>query len=352
MELKKLVEKRLPVIKDFYKSKCGALINVSSVASFNEKKARPLSDWNFPFELYTYLDTIIETAEQHWKQRDGIDDDLLPSVCPWFGIAEHSAVMGGDMHFTDITSFQIPFVTGWDKLDSIVLSEDNKWFKILMDSFRYIREKTEGRFLVRLRGGESPLDMANAIRGNVIFTDMYDYSDELKKLLDICEKGLRWYFEHQKKNSGELDGGWISGYSVWMPGNSAGHLSEDATVMCSPAMYREFGKSYTERFCAAHDNVMIHLHGAGRHAFKEIAGIPQFTIIELTNDPKSPGGIELFKEYENIFENKIIMLHLTGKEFEENRNFLASKKIIVDYAARSVEDAAAMIKSVRDLHGG
>ncbi|MCL2833571.1 MAG: hypothetical protein FWD78_10415 [Treponema sp.] len=349
MELKKLICQRLPRIKAFWNSPAGALINVTSVTSFKGKKARPLLEWNFPADLYQYLDTIIEDAGLHWMQRDEIDDDLLPSVQPWFGIAEHSAIMGGDIHFSDITSFQIPFVTDWDRLDSIELSQDNKWFKILMDSFCYLKEKAKGRFLVRLRGGESPMDMANAIRGNEIFSDLYDYPDEVKKLFGICEKGLLWYFENQKKYSDFLDGGWISGYNVWMPGNSAGHLSEDATVMCSPQMYREFGRPFTAHFCAGHDNVLIHLHGAGRHAFEEIVSIPQFTVIELTNDPKQPGGMELFREYENIFKNKIVMLHLTKKEFDDNRDFLKSKKIIIDYAAASVEDAKTMIKSVREL---
>jgi hypothetical protein len=36
-------------------------------------------------------------------------------------------------------------------------------------------------------------------------------------------------------------------------------------------------------------------------------------------------------------------------EFMENREFLKSKKIIIDYAADSIEDAGAMIKEARGL---
>ena len=349
MELDKLIEKKLERIKTFYGSPRGALINVTGAASFKEERARPLSSWNFPKDLFPYLDTCIEAAELHWKQREEIDDDLIPSVWPWFGIAEHSAILGGDIHFAEITSFQIPFVTDWSKLDDIALSENNKWFKMLMDGFCYLKEKSKGRFLVRQRGAEGPMDMANAIRGNEFFSDLYDYPIEVHRLLGICEKAMHWYFEHQKKIIGELEGGWLTGYSVWMPGNSAGHVTEDASVMCSPAMYREFGRPYMERFCAAHDHVLIHLHGAGKHAFPDIISIPQFSIVEFTNDPKSPSGMELFKEYEELLKDKIILLHLNRKEIEENRDFLKDKKLIINYFAESVDDAMSMIKSLRSL---
>ena len=344
-----MVEERLERTKAFYESPRGALIYLTGISTFKEERARSLSSWSFPEDLHPYMDTIIEAAELHWKQRDEINDDLLPSVCPWFGIAEHSAFMGGDVHFARETSFQIPFITDWDKLDSIVFSEDNKWFKMLMEGFRYLKEKTQNRFLLRQRGAAGPMDMANAMRGNDFFSDFYDYPNEIHRLLAICENGMHWYFEHQKKIVGELDEGWLTGFSAWMPGNSAGHVSEDASVMCSPVTYREFGRPYMERFCAAHDHVFIHLHGAGKHAFPDIISIPQFTIVELTNDPNSTSGIELLKDYEELMEGRIIMLHLSRKEIEENRDFLKTKKVIITYFAESIDDAKSMISSLRSL---
>ena len=194
------------------------------------------------------------------------------------------------------------------------------------------------------------MDIANALRGNALFTDFYDYPDEVHRLLSLCEKAMRWSFDRQKKTIGEYDGGWLTGFGVWLPGNSAGHISEDASVMCSPQTYLEFGRPYTERFCSAHDNVLIHLHGAGRHVFKEIVSIPQFTCVELTHDPNNPSGMELFKKYESILSNKTVMLGLSKAEFTENRDFLKSKKVIINYYADSIEDAAVMIEEVRSLY--
>ena len=351
MEPKKLAEERLPRIKDFCGKKRGALINVTEIASLKTLPFKPLSAWNFPSELYQYLDTIIEAAELHWSQRGEVHDDLLPAVCPWFGIAEHSAIVAGEIHFTERTSFQVPYITSWEKLGSISLSGDNKWFKILMDSFVYLKEKTEGRFMLKQRGGAGPMDMANALRGNEIFSDFYDCPDEVHKLLALCVKAIDWSFENQMKIIGknENDGGFISYYSAWMPGKSAGHFSEDASVMCSVPMYNEFGRPYTEKFCAGYDNTMVHLHGAGKHAFAEILSVPNCNFVELTNDPKHSRGMELLKEFEPLFEGKTVVLHLNRDEFDANREFLKTKKVIIDYAAVSVEDAVSMVKAVRSL---
>jgi hypothetical protein len=350
MILKDVVKKRLERIKAFYAAPRGALVNIGGVATIKGLPSRPLNSWKFPDELYPYLDTIIEQTENHWRQRDDFDDDLLPSVYPWFGIAEHSAIVGGDIHFAEATSFQVPLITSWSKLDEIVLSEDNKWFRMLMDGFRYLKEKTQGKLLLRLRGADGPMDMANALRGNDLFTDFYDYPEEVERLMALCVKAIKWSFEHQRRIVGELEGGFLNGFSVWEPGNSAGHISEDASVLCSPELYRKFGRPYTADLCSSYDSMFIHIHSAGKHAIPDIVSIPQFICVELSNDPNAPRGIEVFKEYEKVLENKIVMLHLNREEFEDNRSFLASKKTIIDYNASSPEDAKSMTEMIRSLY--
>jgi hypothetical protein len=348
MHLNDLVQPRLERIKGFYAASRGVLINVGGIGGLKTLPGRPLNSWNFPEDLRPYLDTSIEQAELHWAQRGDLDDDLLPSVYPWFGIAEHSAIFGGEIKFEEITSYHVPFVTDWGMLDSLVLSEDSKWFRMLMDGFRYLKEKTEGRLLLRLRGSYAPLDMVMVLRGmNNFLTDVYDYPDELNRLLALSVKAIKWSFENQQKIVGQLEGGYLTGMSVWLPGNSAGHVSEDASVLCSPEIFRKFGRPYTTELCAAYDSMLMHLHGAGKHVFADIVSIPGINCVELSNDPNCPGGMELLKQYEGIFENKAVLLHLNRKEIEENRRFLASKKVIIDYNASSLEDAKSMVEMVR-----
>jgi hypothetical protein len=321
---------------------------VGGIGGLKALPGRPLNSWNFPEDLYPYLDTCIEQAELHWAQRQDLEDDLLPSVYPWFGIAEHSAILGGDIKFEEATSYHAPLIRDWNMLDSLVLSGDGRWFRMLMDGFQYLKEKTEGRLLLRLRGSYAPLDMAMTLRGmNTFLTDVYDYPDELNRLLAFSVKAIKWSFENQRKIVGQLEGGYISGMSVWLPGNSAGHISEDASVLCSPDIFRTFGRPYTVELCAAYDNMLMHLHGAGKHVFADIVSIPGINCVELSNDPNCPGGMELLKQYEKIFENKAVLLHLNRKEIEENRRFLASKKVIIDYNASSPEDAKSMVEMIR-----
>jgi hypothetical protein len=212
-----------------------------------------------------------------------------------------------------------------------------------------MKEKVEGKLLVRLRGAYAPMDMAMVIRGDAFFTDFYDYPEEVKRLMALCTRAIKWSFENQRKIVGPLDGGYITGFSVWLPGDSAGHISEDATVMCSPEIYREFGRPYTAELCSSYDNMQMHLHSVGPHAFADIVSIPGISCVELSNDPNCPTGLELFKQHEKIFEGKSVVLHLNRKEIEDNREFLASKKVIIDYQAQSPEDAQSVIQLVRGL---
>ena len=319
--------------KNFYEMEGGgALINILSVDSLQDGLEKiNLKDWNFPEQLYEYLDKRIEIFENYWNKRKHLKDDMIPAMHPWFGIAEHSAFIGGNVDFSEETSWHHQLINQWSDFDNLELSE----------------EKSEDRFAVMLRGANGPINISNALRGNDFFTDLILYPEETHRLMDFSVKAGIWILDNQKHIVGDFYGGTITGLGMWIPGNSVGHISEDASVMISSDMYKKFGLPYTNNLCDKYDSALVHVHSICSHNLENIASISKVKYIELTNDPNAPRGIELCKQFEEALKDIVVALNLTEQEIENNLEFLKGRKTIIRYEAETVEEANRIINLVK-----
>lgn len=330
--------------------KTGTLLHILAIQGYEGNPVKPLEQWIFPDELYMYLDACIERERQKWEFRDFLEDDTLPTMKPYFGISIHSAFVGGDVKFGGNTSYHIPMLTTWDSLDSLTLKEDNLYLRMLLDAMKYLKEKSENNgFLLSLRGGDSPMDIANALRGNNLFLDFYDDGVQVHKLMKFCVDAARWTWKHQTEIVDSLSDGRITGQAIWIPGNSIGHLSEDASSMCSVAIYEEFGKPYTQMLLDTYDAAIMHVHTKGRHQLSSIAGIDRIKFIQLEYDPNEPSPIEVYKNNIDILKDKVVVPIMTTEEIQENIDFLSRHKQIVQIYAKSMEDAEKAVNLIKLL---
>ncbi|MGN0994581.1 MAG: hypothetical protein ACI4PD_05605, partial [Butyricicoccus sp.] len=203
----------------------GAMIFIRNIDELENDPAapqvRPLNEWDFDRELEAYLDVCIAREDYLFSRREeaGLLDDAIPSVQPRFGIAEHSAFLGGEVRMEETTSYNTPFILEWSDMESLHTDPENKWFRRVVDGIDYIRRQGGDRVAPRLRGGCSPADLVNFIRGNEMFTDLYDYPDEMHALLARCTQAERWFLDEQSKVVGSFEGGIINGFGFWMPQN-------------------------------------------------------------------------------------------------------------------------------------
>lgn len=326
-----------------------ALVMIHGNFSQSRHPVKGLNAWNFPADMEAFLDEHIKALEATWQGRERIADDRIPALYPRYGIAEHSAFVGENVQvdFSENTSWPHPIVLDYDDLDKLVLREDSPWLRLVVDGLAYLRERGAGRFALKQRGAMAPMDLANALRGNDMFTDFYEHPDELRKLLAFCVEAGAWFVARQKEVIGDFYGGTISGTDIWMPGNAIGHLSEDASVLCSPDTYRQFGKPYTEALVAPYDTAFMHLHTAGTQAFEAITGIEKLQFFELAPDPNQPRGIEVYQNHFNLFQDKVMKLFVTFEEIKANLAFLKQAKTALVCNAGSVEEAQAIVAFVR-----
>lgn len=318
-----------------------ALLKVKNIATQPQPVLR-LTDYEFPRDMRRYLDDRAAALLHTMAQREGLRDDTLPALAPWYGIAEHSAFLGGKVTFGEDTSWQDPVLDDPSRLSALTMDEANQSLRLVVDGIAYLRERYAGQFFPMTRGVSGALEMANTLRGSDFFYDFYEDPDALKALLEYCADALRWYYDKQLDAAGEVFGGTITGFGEWLPGRAVGQLSEDTTTMISRAQFEEFGRPLTQEICAHYDAAFMHTHALSEHALPAIASIPGIRAMELSSDPNTDRAVEVYKRSREALAGPVPVLRLTRAEIEGNFELLKTQKTIVWYDASCMEDALDM----------
>lgn len=333
--------------QEFYSGEKGKVqIHVKSCGSVVLPKTPALNSVKFPQDMEVYLDAVAEKAYEFARFHESIDDDFIPTTAPFYGIAEHTAFLGGKVDFEENTTFQHQICEEFDDFRNLKLDKDNLWIHLVAGGMKYMREKWGEYIPVRLRGGDGPSDIANAIRGNELFYDIYDYPDELNELMDLCVDAVNFTMDQQKKEATRIGGGFINGFGIWMPENSIGHLSEDFSTMISTDVYEEFFYPALQKLVKPYDMAMLHVHSLGQRMIPFFAEIPQIKIMEISSDPGQDRAVEVIRKYQKQLEDKVIVVAPKYEELLEMGDIFEAAKTVVWYYAKDEEDAKRALAAV------
>lgn len=308
----------------------------------------PLRDFNLDRQLGEWLDYRLAAARARWAVRDGIDDDALPVTCPVFGIAEHTAWLGAEVLLQDTTCLPVPMVSTPEDLSRLALRTDTRWFGYMQRGYAHLRARRRGDFLLCVRGAMAPMDMANAIRGDDLFTDFLEQPEFAHRLMAFLVDAGRWYYHHLLSWTDDLEGGHAFSYGTgWMPPRTIGHLSNDAAMLCGRAIYREFGLPYETRYVDGFDHVLYHVHSASLQYVPDLATLPHLSMLELTTDPKTPPPIETLPRMMAATGRANLMLHASSDQVRAHLAELAGRNVFLDVGCRDRTDAEDIVAFVR-----
>ena len=154
-----------------------------------------------------------------------------------------------------------------------------------VNAARYLSEKSEGRFLVSAYPNPSPLDVANLLRGNAIFTDVYEEPEQFRHLLDCCLAGAITNMRRIAQATSNPGGGTFA-FNRWIPQGAL--LLEDAADLISPKLYRDIGMPYTQRMIDDAGGAYLHHHSLGRHQYANMAQLRGLYVEQISSDPAPP----------------------------------------------------------------
>ncbi|MBR3867192.1 MAG: hypothetical protein IKM54_05310 [Butyricicoccus sp.] len=334
-------------IRAFYESdKPGVQIHIKSCASLNLPGSGALNSYNFPQDMETFLDKRAHNDYLFARFHETIEDDFIPSTQPWYGIAEHTAFLGGEVDFTEDTTFQHQICQELEDWRSLKLDRSNLWMHLVADGIAYMKNKWEEFIPVRMRGADGPSDIANAIRGNDLFFDIYDEPEELAEMMRFCAKAVNFTLDHQRANATVINGGCINGFGIWTPGKHVGHISEDFSTMISTDVYEEHFLPALEDCVKDCDSAMLHVHSLGERMIPVFAGVDKISIMELSSDPNCARAVEVYRKYREELKNKTVIIAPTYEELQNMGDLFETNKTIIWYYAQDEEDVRRALAAV------
>jgi len=215
--------------------------------------------------------------------------------------------------------------------------------------YDYLRSRKDGTFVLSVRGTMSPMDIANAVRGDEIFTDFLLNPDFVHKLLQFLVEAIHWYYDHLLSWADEIEGGHVFYLGGgWMGPNCLGHISNDLAMLCSSRIYEEFGLPYERELASNYDCVLYHVHNEKIHYVPHLVKMPGLSMLEVSHDPKTPVPIEELPKIFSMTGTVNLMLQATSDQVRTHIERLKTRNVFLNVRCRDRADAEDIIEFIRN----
>ena len=308
----------------------------------------PLTEIDPEKDLPRWLDGLIAAARPGWEGKAGIDDDAPPSLCPSFGIAEHSAWLGLEVRAQETTNLPTPALTSLDDLSPIGPRESNPWYRYMKSGYDYLRSRRDGSFLLSVRGAMAPMDLANAVRGDEIFVEFLTEPAAVHKLMRFLAEAEHWYYQRLRSWADEVEGGHFYHYGgIWIGPEAIGHISNDAAMLCRPEVYDEFGYPYEAELTGKYRWAFYHVHSEKLHFLPRLVQLPNLGLLEITPDPQAPPPVEDLPRIYASTGSANLMLHCTSDQVRAHIEELKGRNVALTVGCRDRAEAEDVLAFVR-----
>ncbi len=267
--------------------------------------AFPYSNWPYDKDFITkhaydlgiqYTQLAGESAAYHAD----IGDDFVPYIWVSWGTGGDASMLTGrdDVVFKKGSSYSAgPVIKDWDDLAVLTLDLDNFWIDKVRDFWRGVESAydMDGIAVSSVSQFRIPLDFANDLRGNDIFTDLYDFPEEVEVLLEYCtnciieiDTHLRDEFSIFQNAPGGSWGTVLGDKTIWLNGDPVDLISDD--------FGRRFNNPYVEKITGYSDGVFFHHHSLGYKKVRVISEIDNLALQEIIQDPNGCRLLEVIDD--------------------------------------------------------
>jgi len=217
--------------------------------------------------------------EEHIEK---IDDDYIPYLMPWYGVALIPGVFGSELLFPgkvdpSCTVFGIKSIEDIDKLE-VPDFENNALAKKVISTIKYFRENSE--FPIAITDPQGTLDSVALMVGyKKLFYWMNDFPKKVDRLFKIVNESLIEWVKVQKQYSGERIDQCNGAINVTLPEGLGVWWADDDSVILSPALYRRFVLPYYPKLFGSFGGGMLHWCGNSNHQLDNILEVKEIKAV-------------------------------------------------------------------------
>lgn len=352
-----VISRRVRRYQEFYASNRPGdlLIGVRQVPYWISKK----NLFDYDFEKGGHLamaEDMALSATTMLAHNAPVDDDLIPWICPDFGIAvHHTYIFDLPMEFAEWTSWAphpLAGPDGWAKLPEVCYNPDNKWVRRIKEMLQALMARPEQPYLVNGHYHFSPLDLANALRGNDLFTDFYEAPEQVTELLRRCTETAMAFEADLRTILGDRPG--TPFWGALAPKDSI-FVSEDAMDMCGPKVSSEWGQPWTEKLRDRFGKLTIHHHMLGAKLHRVVGSMARNSLVQLSNDPNCPAAADKLLELYADSGSNALMFDCSLEDLRRLGDVLKQIRAVVMVAVgdnpAAAREAVEIVRSLSNIRG-
>lgn len=243
-----------------------------------------LSEYRFPDDALAFTERLVAWQRVRADLARDIGDDTVPSIGPAIGIALNSSWLTDQpMQAAAGTTWSHPVIHEWGDLDRLHPDTEGRFVRMMRQMLDRITAGADGAFCTHSFSHFGPSDLANAIRGDSLFTDFYESPDEVHRLMRVVTDATIWLEQVLRRHTPTYAGG-TPIWGAWLPGDAV-FMSEDASDLCGPSIYDEFFGPYTRRVADQLGGCYIHHHARGYQVHERIAELVRPVLLQISRDP-------------------------------------------------------------------
>jgi hypothetical protein len=295
------------------------------------------------------LEQTFPVWEEYLTFYDRLEDDWLPSIYPWQydqGLA--GTLFGARMHVNPggppgCASSNTRPLTGktYAALLRLAAAPDDTWLRRMEADLRRVSQRAAERWGVAVPCTIEGLNLGLQIRGESVFTDLYDCPEDLKRFLQAGVELTKIVVERQRAAIGAGFAGGVCDFfnAGWMPGNAI-PMSVDCYNLCRPDVYAEFGLPYQQQLIDHFGGGNFHVHGNGHHVLPHLSRLKGCIVASVNDDGSPTCAID---NLESIRQQAGSIVLVVGCEKRKFAQKLKERSLLggIYYVVNSVESVAA-----------
>jgi hypothetical protein len=303
-----------------------------------------------PRPILAEYDKIAEAREQIGDDAIGIAEALLG--IPWLEAICGCRVMvvGGKSLWPE------PPENG--QVGDILFSQDNAWFKKLLDVLQTVVDYVAGRYAVGFSHLRGPTDILVAMLGSArFFAAFYDEPDLVHRMArQAAEVWLR-VVQAEAEIVPPYRGGYgMRQFGLWSP-DRAVWLQDDTSCMMSLGHYRQFFLA-PMRLMSVFSYGVLHLHIPSLHVAETLAEVPNVRAINLYFDDQKITLQDAMPTMQRLQARKVPLIlakdvyeGFSQDEYDEILDGLSPRGLSVHLRAESVAEGRMVMAYVREKAG-
>ena len=296
-------------------------------------------------------EAMLEAWIEYFEKRKALMDDAFPVARVSYGSFAFGMYFGAQMKWMESGGWAKPVLGSWATIDGIRYDPDQYWIREHLDTVEYFSRQGKGKFAVAPTETIDALNLAEALRGSLAYTDLYDFPDNLRQLMAAGVEFNIAFIEAQRALIRGHEDGFFDLFESWLPGKTI-WISLDSYCNCRPDVFREMGKEYIQQLINNFGGGWVHIHSSGLHLLPEVVTMEHIVGIQIYDDPGVP-GFEHLQKITALTGDIPVQLFCTARQLLEGmeaKSLPGNIMFRVVEGVSNIDQANKMMEKVRSYH--